>query len=334
MGTRKNYIDISKGIGIFIIVLCHMTQGESLLRQFILSFCVAFFFVLSGYLFRNTDEKFLSRATKYATRLLIPLLVYGVIDLVVFTIYSYFTGTEITLMRVIKNIANVFFIGGHANMNGPLWYLIVLFWIDVIFLLVSKNKKILVAVNIVFIAAGYFVHFKGPWRVGQIPVCFVFFSIGYFSKAVMAKLEKLSMAIKLIAGIVLLGCFSVLAYFNGMTELASLNYGKNYVVYFITAIVITASIICFSMCINSNKILEFFGKNSLVVMCSHYYFARFLIPYIFEKMNKATLLENYLVEIALAAVIMVIMVPIIMVVNKYLPVLNGKVDLKFLKAKN
>ena len=63
---RKKFIDIAKGIGIFTIVLVHFTKRESALSQILLSFCVAQFFIISGYLFsvRKTFKDFVKNLIK------------------------------------------------------------------------------------------------------------------------------------------------------------------------------------------------------------------------------------------------------------------------------
>ena len=59
---RINWIDVAKGIGIFIIVLGHVLK-TGFLRQLIFSFHVPFFFLLSGVTL-NTNQKFLNFVKK------------------------------------------------------------------------------------------------------------------------------------------------------------------------------------------------------------------------------------------------------------------------------
>lgn len=53
MIERKEYIDISKGIGIFFIILVHLTVYKSVLSQILLSFCVAIFFFYLAFFIRK-----------------------------------------------------------------------------------------------------------------------------------------------------------------------------------------------------------------------------------------------------------------------------------------
>ncbi len=325
---RKKYIDIAKGIGIFTIVLVHFTERGSWLSQMLLSFCVAQFFIISGYLF-STKRNFKDFFTNLIRKIVIPLLIYGCIDFIFTIIWRYLILNEVfNLKSLIKMLAKITFITGSANSNGPLWYLITLFEIELLMYFLCKNNKyknkLLIITLVVMLVLGYFIKWKGPFRVGQIPVCLIFFEIGYLSKELFSKIENISYIYKILLSFICIILFALTCKINGFSELAALNYGNYYLLYFIVAISITIGIITISMLINENKILEYFGKNSLTIMCNHFWLANLIIPKIFETQKIDYLLSNELIEFSLAIIVMIIMVPIINFINKRCTLLCGK----------
>lgn len=327
---RKSFIDISKGIGIYTVVLVHFTVHGSVLSQILLSFCVPLFFIISGMLF-SVRRDFRNFLLNLIQKIIIPLLVYGVID-VFFTAFRYWVieGQKFNIITLIKMIAKVFFVSGSANSNGPLWYLPTLAMIEIImYPVVKSGKKYIPVCAVIFMfIVGYFIHFKGPFRVGQVPCALVYFGIGIFIKPYIMKLDDSNIK-KLICPLAFI-IFGISCRINGFSEMAALNYGKYYPLYFITAFSATIGIITLSMMINHCKILEFFGSNSLTVMCCHYYFARYIIPWILSMAGVENILENELVEVAFSVLMMGIMVFAVMFINKKVPVLNGTYRLKLI----
>lgn len=98
-GTSKrlNYVDVAKGIAIFLVVLGHVLDhhrgavGFSAYTDFyVYSFHVPFFFLLSGLVFRvHEDESFYCFFKRKFLRLMVPYYCFGLIAIVVFSLASY-----------------------------------------------------------------------------------------------------------------------------------------------------------------------------------------------------------------------------------------------------
>ena len=284
--NRKPYIDIAKGIGIYFVVLVHLTQKGSLLSRLDLAFCVAFFFIVSGMLF-NPSNSFKQQMNKLINRIIVPLLLYGVIDAVIKILWIVLI-KHFSIHELIKIILKVFFVSGSANLNGPLWYLQSLACIQIImWILISISKKLqkfYVPLNIFFftffLVMAYFIRNKLPFRIGQIPSALVLFMIGYHLKILLNIFDRLKH--KLLPATILMGAFLLISYVNGFAELAERNFGNYYILFYSGALCATLSILLFAMYIKKNKILEFYGKNSLIIMCIHFYFAQYIIPWLFS----------------------------------------------------
>ena len=264
-------------------------------------------------------------------RMVMPFILYQVVDMI-YTLSKYIllNFSNISGIEVIKIILKVTFVTGSANSNGPLWFLGTLILTEVVFYTILKMDKkyiLYLVVAMMFIIA-FFVRDNLLFRIGQIPSSFTLFSIGYFSKNKIFQLE--SKKTKNIIFLMSLLIFSVLVYINGNTELAVRNFGKIYPLYYIEVFSVTLCILTFSMCIKKNKFIEFLGKNSMVIMCCHYLICRSFIPFIFEKLGYTVLLQNYVIELILAVLVILIMVPVIILINKFIPYLAGSYKYKFI----
>lgn len=322
-GKRKPFIDIAKGIGIYIIVLVHFTTGESLLRQYLLSFCVPLFFFISGILFSYKRE-FKEFVINIIHKIGIPFLIYGIID-AFFTLFRLIVieNEKLNFIILAKIIGKVLFISGCANSNGPLWYLPVLIWIQLIMYYParSKNKWIPAIIGVIMFITGYFIHFKGPFRIGQVPSALVFFIIGFYLKPIIIKINENSL--KYIAFPLLTLLFFISCNYNGFSEMAAMNYGNNYFLYYVTAISSTISILSIGMILKKSKLLEFLGSNSLTIMCTHYHFARFIIPWILQAINKEYILEQIIVQIVFSVLLTGFVSLLSIIINKKAPILTG-----------
>ena len=91
----------------------------------------------------------------------------------------------------------------------------------------------------------------------------IFFASGnYLSEYIKNKKIKYSEIVFLLS-INVIACF-----INGRIELLELRL-NNIILYFISSITGTMFIIYMSKKISDNKILEYIGRNSLVIMCAH-----------------------------------------------------------------
>ena len=81
---------------------------------------------------------------------------------------------------------------------------------------------------------------------------------------------------------------------------------------------------------SSNRVIEFYGRNSMTVMCCHYIIARHLIPFIFREIGIEELLTSAWIEIILAVVTMLLMYPVCIFINHHAKVLLGQYEYKWL----
>lgn len=130
---RLHWIDVLKGIGIFLVVLGHIGMGNSL-QRWIYSFHMPMFFMLSGMLWagrRGLSCNFMDFLKKRTISLLIPYVLFRLLLFVYWLcIESHFRALDL----------------------GPIWFLIVLYADElIVFLLSRKFRNAVVSYVVLFI---------------------------------------------------------------------------------------------------------------------------------------------------------------------------------------
>lgn len=266
-------------------------------------------------------------------KLLLPFLLYGLID-IPFTVFRkcVIMHEPFEIMELLKMLMRVFFISGNANSNGPLWFLPVLMMVQLLAypLMRCKQKWLIIVASLIMLIIGGFTTVKGLFRVGQVPSAFVLFVIGIYLKSLIQYLEKKGRKIQVGVCLVSSAAFVVTCWVNGLSETAARNFGNYYLLYYFVAVFATMALLTASMLIKENYILEFFGVNSLTVMCCHFYFAVYISAWIMQAGGCIELRSKILIEIVLSLLTMFLMYFVVLFVNRWLPALTGKRELKFL----
>lgn len=148
---RINYIDHSKGMLILLVILGHCINGENYLKNIIYSFHMRAFFIISGILlnYSSTAKKSFARFLLSRTRqLMIPYFVFEFLGYVI----------------------QCFSQGFYENINGFIfrtvtfqvhtdvdWFLIALFFGEILFYFAQKKKYISIITAIISFMFAYFV---------------------------------------------------------------------------------------------------------------------------------------------------------------------------------
>ena len=96
MKTRLKWVDYYKAIAIILIVIAHTT---GVLGKYIQNFHVAIFFVISGFLFKCSDESFVSYLKRKWKSLMVPFIkftcILTVIAIILSKLGTYFYSGEV-----------------------------------------------------------------------------------------------------------------------------------------------------------------------------------------------------------------------------------------------
>lgn len=132
MGTTRDnriaWIDVAKGIGIFLIVFGH-TMQSGFVRQVIFSFHVPFFFFLSGVTYKR-ETSIYTFLRKKVSGLLVPYWVWGIISIAIFLFAGLFLHLEEANTGLLNNLFGLLYGNPRTELmwwNRPLWFIPCLF---------------------------------------------------------------------------------------------------------------------------------------------------------------------------------------------------------------
>ncbi|SFK80312.1 Fucose 4-O-acetylase [Porphyromonadaceae bacterium KH3CP3RA] len=318
---RKNYIDILKGIGIFFVVLGHVTRIPEL-RVFIWNFHMPLFFLISGFLY-NPDKypdfkgffksKFKSIYIPYVLFFLVTFLYWVVIE-------RRFRGGEYSVLHQFIGLFYGTIEGNHLYFNGPLWFLPCLFAVELMFYYISKikNKIGILSVLIISFTIGTLIQQYNlnvlPFGLHTAFFGLVFYGIGFISKEQESSFKNLSLIFKFL---ILVGCMyvQIMAVQNGYR--GDIETSPIYYIPIALCGILFWAVL--SKLINKNGPLEYLGANSLIIMSVHEPIYRFLIGGFsrFSGIEVDIIRTNLIYSILISIICIIIIIPIIYLYNKY-----------------
>lgn len=280
---RISYIDMAKGIGIILVVWGHSDFPSATTNQWISSFHMPLFFILSGMLLSHTKayEKDMKDLIKKKARgLLIPYLTFSILSMVFTAILD-----TATLGTYLPNalMQTLVFYG-----ISVLWFLPALFFGEIIFLFIRKHTSLPVTgilslctcLLVVFTANTYHYHYPidfgsylsllGAYLISLVVrtgIAVTFLALGYFSHYFFFKKEHKTMTYVLLAAL-FLSLNIYLAFKNGSVDLNNLIF-NDYRLYFPAAFCGGMFVICLCAALPAWKPLIYAGKNSLIIMATH-----------------------------------------------------------------
>ena len=253
MKNRVEYIDNTKGLLIFLVILGHCINGENYLKNIIYSFHMPAFFIVSGILLNYS-----SAVGKNFAHFLLSCIRQLVIPYIIFEFLGY--------------IVQCFTQGFYENINGFIyrtatfqvhtdvdWFLIALFFGEILFYFVQKDKYISIITAVLSFIFAYFVPVQ---FLKWILAAFVYLIIGYYGISFFQKSRKWMI---LCAGLIIL----IASYFNVRVDINNGIFG-NPLLYVLGAVAGTYLVITLCQCkLPLKSIWSFLGRNSLIVMGTH-----------------------------------------------------------------
>ena len=271
---RTAYIDLAKGVCIIIVVLIH--TGKYVPIPGLAGAIVPLYFALSGFLFK---EKYIfsELIIRKTNSLIIPFLFFYLTAYLVFYLLKWMNPA--LLVTDAKGIMD--FWNNRQFFNGPIWFLLALFWCNMFFYFPSKYIKndfgIIVIVCIIGFIGWYLGH-KGVFLplffdVGM--TCMPFFTMGYFlNKHVFNSHlnDKYNIYFFIILWII-----SIIIE-NFLHPRLSLHYNvvegwSTYVLSFTS----TTGLLFLCKMINSVSVVNYMGKYTLIILGVHHMIYRPLI---------------------------------------------------------
>lgn len=218
------------------------------------------------------------------------------------------------------------------HFNRPLWFLTCLFVTDNIFYLLQKISGThfkLGLLLLLFSLVGYFGYsylpFRPLWSMDTAFNAVAFYGMGFIARQSSVWFEKIYDWKKFIVASSALILSIIFHLLNGRINMARNVYG-NYFYYYLGAFLGIILCIIISQRIGKNCVLEFLGKNSLIILCFHFFgssISRAVVRFVLGIPVKETINSvPWGIYYTISSVLFIL--PIIFVINKYLPFIMGK----------
>lgn len=363
MTKRIHYFDLAKGLGIILVVLGHISDISEELRGWISSFHMPLFFVIAGMLIFVKKEETLSEKeliTKKFKGIMVPYfwfsLIYVPIDIMNLFIHNVDGHT------FVQNLLSSLTFSGIS----VLWFLPALFLGEIIALSLIKfvsakisetdiKVKITVSVitSIIISVVSYLIwkpmgeiysanesSYLYATLLGLVRVFFrglvlsFFVVFGYAFQAILSHIDAdkassegfdISRIITILTGIVMFIANVLLSLINGCVDTHFLLL-KNLPAFYLCACLGSVSLILICKGIGSIPYIEYFGRNSLIVMATHLQCYILYIGVLFGvRVNQyVTRAKSYVYAFNVVVVTMIIEIIVIEIINRYFPFVVGR----------
>ena len=257
-GGRNDAIDVARGIAMMLVIVQHCGA----FGQFILSFHMPLFFVISGLVIKNKkpQNSFIEELKNNAKRLLLPQLTLGLFEVIFIEIFGFYethTFKALTLAEVFNAIFRW-------------WFLLVMFQVRMVIWLFRKyalgsKHKVLISV-LLLSALSIFVeltphHFYGTAFYPYLtPIATLFVLGGFYGKKLLLKESNEKIGFCVAIGLISL---AILSETNNTVYMYKAEFG-NMILFLLTATIGSFCVIRLSDVCNS-KFLSWIGRLSLPI---------------------------------------------------------------------
>ena len=311
--TREKWIDNAKGLAMLMVIIGHLSGDLTGIWDFsfVYGIHLVMFFILAGYTTRKKEitSEFLNQKFH---RLMIPYFITcGAIMLTdIVNCYMWHDGTVETVTRVIGvDLTRNFFASGSATYFGTIdigtrigaiWFLPAMFFAVVFFQIVLKYSEdrddiagiLSAGIAVLGVITARFIWFPFSVQAGMMAT--FFFWIGYIVKK-QQLLSKLRWYHYIIAQIILL-----IGIYKGYCNVAFANADINDWMISIAVGLSGCLLVYLCAVLYRGKILEYIGKNSLIVLCTHLYALETMATYVVQILDKLSLEGNRRVWVCIA----------------------------------
>ncbi|WP_028904491.1 acyltransferase family protein [Prevotella sp. P6B4] len=326
---RIKYVDYLRAFAITLMVLGHSgIPSDGIIRSWIYGFHMPFFIFLSGF-FAKCPYSIPVSINKYVKSLIKPYLFFSVFLIPFSFLVDYLIGNHIRTEEIVAIVfAKLVMLDN--NSCGPIWFLLALFVIrllfDSLFFLFKGNDKkniwlaFLVVLLFLVLYGLYNMSYFSLFAIGSAFALFPFFVLGWICGSV----NKTPRKIPLPVVFAMFVAYLVISSNNGYVDFAQLKFGHNIITTYFTA-----SVGCISICYLGkayfsnyhNNLLLKIGEYSIGILGFHIIFIQ-IFRYIYKILiNEIIPLWYLLLMSILVCLICYLCTLIVMKVN---PCLIGK----------
>ena len=281
MKNRLDWVDITKGLGMILVIVGHCVYFGKTMHNWIFSFHMPMFFILSGLFVKSRPIK--HELKRKARSLLVPYFLFSMLGLGI-TLLIPVWRNKYGLKGLIYDI----YMSSPDYINiSSIWYLVCLFISMILLQYVIKLKErtqwiiiiLMALIGFVFGSIHETIFFlpgkRLPFNLDVVPVSMLFLFLGYrYKDNIFAFVDVINKhMVKLLFFLSVTGIVSViLSVINGRVNLHGLTY-NNVFVYFLAALFGSTFVVCVSSLVerlHSKNILKngliWCGRNSIKIL--------------------------------------------------------------------
>lgn len=337
--ARVVWIDNLKGLAIILVILGHCGV-PFIINKYILAFHMPLFFIISGMLYKKSkynSYSFKDFFIKKFRQLIIPYLWFSAFTLIIsFLLKLIVFKKVINLTFPILSVLTCLNIRNNDMIELVLWFLPCIFIVELLFFLIMKNKVLDKYLNIllfIFSIAGFaeskLLGHVIPFTIDIAITAVVYYGIGFVMKDKISKYaEKIKG--KYVISILVMICMIILLMISTKMNTSAVymyaNQYGNYIWAYLGAI--SGSILLFTTAINlpDSRLINFLGRNTLLIFAVHLkivFFTNKGMRIIINRLGGGLAAET-IASLINMCIIIAILIPIINLVNNYMPFLLGK----------
>lgn len=334
---RIDYIDLSKGICILLVVLTHSESSFEVTSCFdfaLTSFRMPLYFMLSGLFFKDYDTIYIFLRKKI-NKLLIPFIFFYVVIALIFPLLTKNIRPELVKNEGIEYFFSLYW----ENMNGMpmgIWFLWCLFLVNIFFYILyelsigwlENNKHLsltfLITASLLLGSLGFYLGYNRinlPLYIDSALTSLPFFCCGYLlrQKTNILYPNKYDKYLSIISIILFVIVFTLA---DDFVSFRQNHYNINLLYLYVCGIIGALAILLIGKKINKIRYISFMGRYSIMILCSHQIILLFIV----------TLLKHFDCEGWFATIVSFIITSVISYIliypmKKYFPYVTAQKDL-------
>lgn len=334
MQERIHWIDVLKGIGILLVALSHQ---QSPLKLYIFSFHMPLFFFISGFVYHRHRQTPLGRYVKRrAQTIAAPYFYFSLLTWPFWVLVGRRYGHDAHYqVSNFKPLLGTLYGNGHGQWmlhNIPLWFLACLFTTSVLFALIYRagktNRRLalsLVLLSVLGYLDSLYMPVRLPWAFDVALTATVFYGAGFLFCA----LRPTGFTVGRAGGagwlVLSLGVVALCTWLNTRVDMNTNRYG-NVFLFYLGAFGGIAGCAALAMWIGKSTVLEYLGRNSLIIFAFHSVgssFAKAPVHFLFKTPIETTH-GSLAWALVFAAGSVLFTIPVIEIINRFFPFLIGR----------
>ena len=255
---RLSWLDVLKGIGIILVAVGHIYSNR-IVFNWLYSFHMPLFFLAAGWVYK--EKTILTDIKRRIQTIVVPYFSFGLLVLLYWQVIERrFRDSNMSFTDSLFGLLSGCY--NNLDFNVHLWFLPCFFVTVVLFNILVMNlggRKIAYVVSALMSLIYIVLPMPElPWGINRVFKYIGFYAVGVFLTGRETKIADRNVGTG-VAAVVLLTV-------NFFLSLHNLTTG---IMWFVTALIGVFALILISQLINENKILQYLGRISLIVLCIH-----------------------------------------------------------------